>query len=91
MILIQKKHLPEAYENIKRDCDWCFGNVSSIINSSDRMDLYYSYAVSLIEKNKAYICNCSQEKFKEFVEKKEDCPCRKKKTKENIRDLGKDD
>lgn len=78
--------LSEAYENIKRDCDWIFGNVAEYINSSDRMDLYYSYAVSLIEKNKAYVCTCSQEAFKKLAEAKKDCLCRKKSIKENIKD-----
>lgn len=78
--------LSEAYKNIKRDCDWIFGNVTEYINSSDRMDLYYSYAVSLIEKNKAYVCTCKQEAFKKLAENKKDCPCRKKSIKENIKD-----
>src|SRR4030042_1544424 len=63
-----------------------FGNVTEYIIQSDRMDLYYSYAVSLIEKNKAYVCTCSQEDFKKFSENKKDCPCRKKSVKENIKD-----
>ena len=75
-----------AYENIKRDCDWIFGNVTEYINSSDRMELYYSYAFSLIEKNRAYVCTCSQEEFKKFVESKTDCPCRKKSSEENVKD-----
>jgi glutamyl-tRNA synthetase len=78
--------LPEAYENIKRDCDWTYGNVTEYINSSDRMDLYYSYAFSLIEKHRAYICTCSQEEFKKYADEKKDCPCRKKSEKENTKD-----
>ena len=67
-------------------CDWIFGNVTEYINSSDRMELYYSYAFSLIEKNRAYVCTCSQEEFKKFVESKTDCPCRKKSSEENVKD-----
>jgi glutamyl-tRNA synthetase len=78
--------LAEAYENIKRDCDWIFGNVTEYIDSSDRMDLYYSYAFSLIEKDKSYICTCSQEEFKKLAESKKDCPCRKKSIKKNTKD-----
>ena len=81
-----EKTILEAYENIKRDCDWVFGNVAEYINSSDRMDLYYGYAVSLIEKGKSYVCTCSQENFKKLAEEKKDCPCRKKSIKENIKD-----
>lgn len=78
--------LKEGYENIKKDCDWIFGNVSEYINSSDRMDLYYGFAVGLIEEKSAYICECSAENFKEFVANKKDCPCRKKSVKQNIAD-----
>ncbi|MEK6757788.1 MAG: glutamate--tRNA ligase family protein [Nanoarchaeota archaeon] len=78
--------LLKAYENLKRDCDWIFGNVTEYINSSDRMDLYYSYAVSLIEEKRAYVCTCSQDEFKKFSETQKDCPCRKKSEKENIND-----
>lgn len=78
--------LKDAYKNIKQDCDWIFGNVTEYINSSDRMDLYYSYAIGLIEKNSAYVCTCSAEKFKELAMKKKDCPCRGKSVKENISD-----
>ena len=41
----------EAYANIKRDCDWIFGNVTEYINSSDRMNLYYDYVDKMIKKN----------------------------------------
>lgn len=81
-----EKTLSEAYKNIQVDCDWIFGNVSEYVISSDRMDLYYGYAVSLIEKKKAYICTCSQEDFKKLAEGKKDCPCRKKSEKQNIID-----
>lgn len=78
--------LPESYEKIKRDCDWMFEKNYEYLVSSDRMDLYYAYAISLIEKGKAYICECSQEKFKEYSEKKKNCPCRKKSIEQNIKD-----
>jgi len=75
-----------AYNSLVEDCDWLFGNVHEYIIQSDRMDIYYGYAVSLIEKSKAYVCTCSQEEFKKFAESKKDCPCRKKDVKANIKD-----
>jgi glutamyl-tRNA synthetase len=76
--------LKESYENLKKDCDWAFGNVSEYLNSSDRMDLYYKYIEKLIEKDKAYVCECSQEDFKnKYSDKAKDCPCRKNSIKEN--------
>ncbi len=79
-----EKILPESYKNIKRDCDWILGNVSEYISSSDRMGLYYDYAEKLIKKGAAYVCTCSSEKFKEFSDFKENCPCRNNNIKENL-------
>ena len=73
-----------AYANIKRDCDWIFGNVTEYINSSDRMNLYYEYAEKLIRKNAAYVCTCNSEKFKKYIEKRQECSCRKLDVKEKI-------
>jgi len=74
----------EAYDKIKEDCNWAFGNVSEYIVQSERMDLYYGYAVALIEKSKAYVCTCSGDDFREFSKNKKDCPCRKLLVEENI-------
>jgi glutamyl-tRNA synthetase len=75
--------LVNAYKDIPRDCDWIFGNVSKYLISSDRIALYYEYVEKLINKKFAYVCTCSQEKFKKFVEEQKDCPCRKLSVKEN--------
>lgn len=76
--------LLEAYENIKKDCDWIFGNVAEYINSSDRMEIYYDYIEKLINQKKAYVCTCSTEKFKIYAEDKQDCPCRKLNIEQNL-------
>ena len=76
--------LPEAYKQVKQDCDWIFGNVYKYINSSDRMKFYYDYAEKLIKKEASYVCTCSAEKFKKFAEEKKNCPCRKNSAKENL-------
>ncbi|VVB79146.1 Glutamate--tRNA ligase [uncultured archaeon] len=66
-----------AYQTIKEDCDWLFGNVTEYIIQSERLELYYSYAKKLIEKNAAYVCTCSQEDFKlKYADKMQNCPCR---------------
>ena len=75
---------PLAYKLLEKDSDWLFDGKAEIVIQSDRMDLYYGYAVSLIEKNFAYVCTCSQEKFKKFSEFKENCPCRNNDLKENL-------
>jgi glutamyl-tRNA synthetase len=77
---------PQSYKLLKEDGDWLSEGISETIIQSDRMDLYYSYAVSLIEKNAAYICECSGDKFREFAKEKKECPCRSKNIEKNIQD-----
>lgn len=68
--------LKDSYKNIKKDCDWIFGNVYKYLNASDRMSLYYSYAEKLIWKGYAYVCTCKQEAFKKTAMDKRECSCR---------------
>lgn len=76
---------PPAYEMIKKESEWLFpGDFLKVIIQSDRMKLYYEYAEKFIKKKAAYICTCTSEKFKEFVDKKVNCPCRKLSVKENL-------
>lgn len=75
----------EGYDEIKRDCDWIFGNVFEYIIQSERMEIYYKYVEILMKKNAVYVCDCESEKFKEdFVLKKKNCPCRSLSVKENL-------
>lgn len=75
---------PKAYNMIEKESDWLFDKTAKVIVQSDRMKLYYNYAEKLIKKDSAYVCTCSSEKFKEFVDKKINCPCRKLSIKQNL-------
>ncbi len=79
-----KKVDSNAYAKIKEDCNWIFGNVHEYIIQSDRIPVYYKYAEELIKKKAAYVCTCSQEKFKKYVDSQKECPCRKIDVKDNI-------
>ncbi len=76
--------MPEAYEQIKKDCDWLFGNVEEYIVQSDRLKIYYEYAEKLIKKEKVYVCECPAETFKEMISQKKKCQCRDLSVKENL-------
>ena len=78
--------LKDAYDKIKQDCDWIFGNVTEYLNASDRMKIYYKYANELIKKSQAYICTCSGDEFRKFSNEQKNCPCRKKSVEENLSD-----
>lgn len=75
---------PKAYKMLKNESDWLSEKKAKIIIQSERMEIYYDYAEKLINKKAVYVCTCSQEKFKEFVDKKKDCPCRKNSVKKNL-------
>ncbi|MEJ2267860.1 MAG: glutamate--tRNA ligase family protein [Nanoarchaeota archaeon] len=77
---------PKAYEMIESEAQWLADNKAKIIIQSERMDLYCGYAVALIEKGKAYVCECSGDEFREFAKEKKDCPCRNKPVEQNIKD-----
>ena len=73
-----------AYKMLEEESKWLSKGLAKIIIQSKRMALYYKYAEKLIKKNAAYICTCSGDKFREFVSKKQNCPCRKSSIKENL-------
>lgn len=75
-----------AYEMIPKEAEWLFENVEEVIVQSSRVEIYYDYIKKLIDMEKAYVCTCSPEKFKEFSDNKENCPCRGKSKDENMKD-----
>ena len=79
-----KTSIKEAYKNIKRDCDWIFGNVYKYLNASDRIEIYYKYIKELINKDFAYVCTCSSENFKKLIDNMEACNCRGLRSRENL-------
>ena len=75
---------PAAYKMIADESKWLFDGIAKVIVQSDRMETYYKYVDKLIKKKAAYVCTCSSESFKEFVDTKKDCPCRKLSVEENM-------
>jgi len=65
-----------AYKQLVEDADWIFGNVSEVWIQSDRMSIYYDYAVRMIKMGALYVCTCTPEDFKKHVEDKTNCPRR---------------
>lgn len=73
-----------AYELLKKEADWIFGNVSEYIIQSDRMKIYYKYLDKLFDKDAIYVCTCDSEDFKKLVDSMKPCPCRNFSKKENL-------
>ncbi len=75
---------PGAYKMIADESKWLFDGLAQIQIQSDHMKTYYEYAEKLINKKAVYVCTCSSENFKKYVDEMKDCPCRNNSVKENL-------
>ncbi len=75
---------PNAYALLEQDFNWLCNDVPhQTLIQSDRMELYYTHALQLIEKGFSYVCTCTGDEFREMSKKQEECPCRKNGVKTN--------
>ncbi len=54
----QKIVEPEAFDLIPEGLEYLDVKWHKTVYKSDRLDLFYKYAVDLIERKEAYVCNC---------------------------------
>lgn len=80
----QKKPMLEAYNWYIDDFKWLGINPDQIIYASDRLELYYEFAEKLINLNKAYVCFCNSDTFKELKNNKVPCQHRSQTISENM-------
>jgi glutamyl-tRNA synthetase len=71
-----KKIEPQAYDWLKDDLTRMGIKWDMLVLQSDRLHTYYKHAKELIEKEKAYVCVCPADAFKQHKLSKADCPCR---------------
>ncbi len=79
-----KRPMLEAYGWYLDDCTWLGAPPDVVIKASDRMETYYRYAEQLLEQGAAYICTCSQQRFKELKNARLACPDRQRAPEENL-------
>ncbi|MBD3249934.1 glutamate--tRNA ligase [Candidatus Woesearchaeota archaeon] len=73
-----------AYELLPEDGVWLTKkNISKVFVQSENLGKYYDYAEKLVSMGKAYVCECSSDRFRELIFKKEQCPCRRLSKKEH--------
>jgi len=66
-----------AYDLIEKDAEWVTkDNIAKIYVQSERLEIYYKYMEKLIGLEKAYICTCNPDDYKELMGKGKACPCR---------------
>lgn len=79
-----KTPLKDAYDWIITDLDWLGIKPDLIVRASDRFDIYYDHAQKLITMDKAYVCTCPQDTFRDLKKNATACPCRGIGPKKNI-------
>ncbi|KYC45853.1 MAG: Glutamate--tRNA ligase [Candidatus Methanofastidiosum methylothiophilum] len=79
-----KKEKLEYYDAIKQDLKWLKISWDEERNMSDDMDLYYKYALDLINMGKAYVCNCDPEYVSKLRYDSKDCPCASNAVNDNL-------
>jgi glutamyl-tRNA synthetase len=79
-----KKIEANAYEWLKEDLARMGIKWDSLVLQSDRLHDYYKHAKHLLEKERAYVCTCPTETFKEYKLSKADCPCRVNSKEKNL-------
>ncbi len=71
-----KKPIANAEAIFKEDLNWLGCTPDETFFASDRLDIYYSYLKTALQKGYAYICQCKSEEWREKIKKKEACKCR---------------
>ncbi len=66
----------EAYELIEKGFKWLGIKFDEKFYKSDRLEIYYKYALELIKKGKAYVCYCDREEVRKNREEGRECGCR---------------
>jgi glutamyl-tRNA synthetase len=73
-----------AYEAILDDYRWLGGDPDLVIKASERLETYYEWAEETIEVGGAYVCECTQEAFRERKNAGEACPHRDRTADESL-------
>ncbi|MFW9953563.1 MAG: glutamate--tRNA ligase [Candidatus Thorarchaeota archaeon] len=73
----EKQVEPDAFDLIPEGLHYLGVEYHETIYKSDRMDLFYKYAVDLITRGDAYVCDCNAETWRtEHKIKGKPCSCR---------------
>jgi glutamyl-tRNA synthetase len=76
---------PSAYDLIPEGLEYLGVDYHSTVYKSDRLDLFYKYAVDLINREEAYVCTCEADVWRnKYKVKGKTCPCHNLSTEENL-------
>jgi len=73
-------------EEFLKDFKWLGININGgVVRQSDHLKRYYQVLEKLIKMDKAYVCSCESEAWRELSWKNKACPCRKMSAKEAMK------
>ena len=76
---------PDAFDLIPESLDYLDVKVHKTVYKSDRLQLFYDYAVDLIKKKEAYVCDCDANVWRtEHKVKGIPCPCQSLSVEDNL-------
>lgn len=82
----EKQIASEAYKLIEEGIKWLdVEHKKPFIYKSARLENYYKFGEEILNKDKAYVCSCSQEVLKRNREEGKECEHRKQSVKENLK------
>ncbi|MCL4326562.1 MAG: glutamate--tRNA ligase [Candidatus Thermoplasmatota archaeon] len=81
----EKVPLLESYDMILKDLKWMNVEYSNIFYKSDRLELFYKWGRTVIEKGSAYVCFCTSEILRSKREHGVECEHRNYKINENLK------
>ncbi len=68
---------PSAYDSIPEGLALLDVKVHKTYYKSDRLQLFYDYCVKILEKGRAYVCDCDGSVWRtKYKVKQKECPCR---------------
>ncbi len=80
-----KKPIENAEQVFNEDLLWIGCKPDETFFASDRLDTYYSYMQTALQKGFAYICQCESEAWRALIREKKGCKCRNLKPKEQLK------
>src|SRR2546429_4006616 len=84
-----KKSALEYYDLIREDVRWLECQWDAEYIASDRIPVYYEYAEKVLKSGDAYICTCTPDNFRLYVNAGRACPDRSKTPEQNLIDWAK--
>ena len=84
-----KKSALEYYEAIRTDLRWLECSWDQEYIASDRIQIYYAHAETVLKSGDAYVCTCTPDDFRLNINARRPCPDRSKSPEQNLENWAK--